>query len=429
MSCTNYKIIFNDETKYVTQDITDEPVVRVISSKGERGPQGEPGPQGPQGPQGPKGEDGAGIEVSGSVSTYENLPTNLTPEDNGKGYYVEEDGKLYIWNGSSFPSKGNGVQIQGPQGPQGIQGEQGPQGIQGPAGSNGEDGFSPIATVTQTSTGATISITDSQGTTTANIANGSDANVPIATTSIAGKVKPDGSTIIVDQDGTITATATSQVGSKVYYGTISGGPSTQLKKVTVSNDFVLEQGIILVLKTSSNNNMSPFRFKINGVDVSYWVSVSSYETATWYPGEIITLTCTNVDQEKPYNSHWEILNHNIADADYYGRVKIGSDYTSQATDTVPTNSQLYSVYTLANGKQNALTAGTNITIENDTISATDTTYSDFVGTDGTAVGTAGLVPAPAASDSGKFLKADGTWDTAGKATNNINSTDWNALWQ
>lgn len=41
------------------------------------------------------------------------------------------------------------------------------------------------------------------------------------------------------------------------------------------------------------------------------------------------------------------------------------------------------------------------------------TYSDFTGTDGTAAGTAGLVPAPATTDAGKFLKADGTWDTAG----------------
>lgn len=41
------------------------------------------------------------------------------------------------------------------------------------------------------------------------------------------------------------------------------------------------------------------------------------------------------------------------------------------------------------------------------------TYSNFVGTDGTADGKAGLVPAPATTDSGKFLKADGTWSVAG----------------
>lgn len=60
------------------------------------------------------------------------------------------------------------------------------------------------------------------------------------------------------------------------------------------------------------------------------------------------------------------------------------------------------------------TAGANITIDSDNkISATDTTYSNFTGTDGQTAGTAGLVPAPAATDADKFLKSDGTWDTAG----------------
>ena len=64
--------------------------------------------------------------------------------------------------------------------------------------------------------------------------------------------------------------------------------------------------------------------------------------------------------------------------------------------------------------QNKLTAGANISIDaNNEISATDTTYSNFVGTDGQDAGTAGLVPAPATTDTGKFLKADGTWDTVG----------------
>lgn len=61
--------------------------------------------------------------------------------------------------------------------------------------------------------------------------------------------------------------------------------------------------------------------------------------------------------------------------------------------------------------QRKLTAGSNIQINGTTISATDTTYSDFVGTDGQTAGTAGLVPAPATTDEGEFLKADGTWAT------------------
>lgn len=47
-----------------------------------------------------------------------------------------------------------------------------PRGADGTDGSDGSDGFSPIATVSQTASGATISITDAQGTTTANITNG-----------------------------------------------------------------------------------------------------------------------------------------------------------------------------------------------------------------------------------------------------------------
>lgn len=40
-------------------------------------------------------------------------------------------------------------------------------------------------------------------------------------------------------------------------------------------------------------------------------------------------------------------------------------------------------------------------------------YTDFVGTDGTTAGAAGLVPAPATTDVDKFLKSDGTWAEAG----------------
>lgn len=55
------------------------------------------------------------------------------------------------------------------------------------------------------------------------------------------------------------------------------------------------------------------------------------------------------------------------------------------------------------------------------------TYTDFVGTDGTATGTAGLVPAPATTDAGKFLKADGTWATAGgdSAIHTLTAADFN----
>lgn len=66
--------------------------------------------------------------------------------------------------------------------------------------------------------------------------------------------------------------------------------------------------------------------------------------------------------------------------------------------------------------QRKLTAGTNIQINGNTISATDTTYSDFTGTDGLNNGTHGLVPAPLTTDVNKYLKSDGTWATVQSGT-------------
>ena len=48
----------------------------------------------------------------------------------------------------------------------------GEQGEQGPPGQDGAPGVSPTATVTQTATGATLTVTDGAGTTTAEISNG-----------------------------------------------------------------------------------------------------------------------------------------------------------------------------------------------------------------------------------------------------------------
>lgn len=143
-------------------------------------------------------------EATGNTYLYssDGMPTKLPPKgDKGdKG----DQGPA----GPTGPAGPEGP--QGERGQQGIQGEQGPQGvqgIQGPAGADGADGVSPSATVTQTATGATITITDAQGTTTADIRNGQDGNVPIATTTVPGKVMPDGTTITVAADGTISSAA------------------------------------------------------------------------------------------------------------------------------------------------------------------------------------------------------------------------------
>ena len=82
----------------------------------------------------------------------------------------------------------------------------------------------------------------------------------------------------------------------------------------------------------------------------------------------------------------------------------GPYYTSSEVDT------------LLGGKQNTLTAGSNIQINGDTISATDTTYSVMSGASAGSAGTSGLVPAPAAGDQNKALKGDGTWGEVASGT-------------
>lgn len=54
-------------------------------------------------------------------------------------------------------------------------------------------------------------------------------------------------------------------------------------------------------------------------------------------------------------------------------------------------------------------------------------YTDFVGTDGTAAGEAGLVPAPVATEAGYFLSASGDWEevAAGGGITELTSADYN----
>lgn len=139
---------------------------------------------------------------------------------------------------------------------------------------------------------------------------------------------------------------------------------------------------------------------------------SQNDETTYYRWSTTTETFTLIGEEGPYytKSATDILLQGKQDTLTAGsNITIGSDNTISATDTT-------------------YTAGTNISISSgNVISATDTTYSNFVGTDGTAAGTAGLVPAPATTDAGKFLGASGLWETiqAGGGITELTSANYN----
>lgn len=104
---------------------------------GPKGDKGDPGAQGPTGATGPAGADGTGIELSGSVPTYADLPGSAA---SGDTYLVIADGLLYFWNGSAWPADGDGIPFQGPVGPTGPQGPQGETGATGATGATGSTG-------------------------------------------------------------------------------------------------------------------------------------------------------------------------------------------------------------------------------------------------------------------------------------------------
>lgn len=49
--------------------------------------------------------------LSGRVSTYASLPSGLGTPDSGVAYLVDADHRVYVWNGSAWPSDGSGSPV------------------------------------------------------------------------------------------------------------------------------------------------------------------------------------------------------------------------------------------------------------------------------------------------------------------------------
>lgn len=126
-------------------------------------------------------------------------------------------------------------------------------------------------------------------------------------------------------------------------------------------------------------------------------------------GQVILRMSTSATPE--YFNDAYLQNTYVGNADYQFLFLDNKVYYEYDGTLVTDTLYYYSTSTI----QLQMSAGANVQITGNTISATDTTYSNFVGTDGVDAGAAGLVPAPATTDAGKFLKADGTWDTAGSS--------------
>ena len=210
--------------------------------QGPQGPQGEQGIQGEQGPAGPQGPAGAGLVITGSVDTYADLPNNLTPADAGAAYFVQTDGKLYVWTGTAWPAEGDGAQFEGPQG---IQGEQGPAGPANTLTIGTVTTGTAAATITGTAPNQTLNLTipapndatltiqkngTSVATFTANASSNATANITVPTkTSELTNNGADNTSTYVETDELATVATTGA------YSDLSGTPS--LATVATSGDY------------------------------------------------------------------------------------------------------------------------------------------------------------------------------------------------
>ena len=207
------------------------------------------------------------------------------------------------------------------------------------------------------------------------------------------------------------------VATSGLYSDLTGAPTIP----TVYNGTLTIQQNGTTLGTFSANQSANETINITGgggetTTVFYWDAPNS----AMYKDSGFTTAVTMSDVEAaasagpvkiyhPGTGRYEYLvTDRISAGDYFSTVwSDGSGNLKSVVYAYPSNTWVRTSVNV----QNELTAGSNITISSGTISATDTTYSDFTGATSSVAGSAGLVPAPTTSDPDKFLKGDGTWGT------------------
>lgn len=264
--------------------------------------------------------------------------------------------------------------------------------ITGVASINGQTGDLNLKTVNGNELLGTGNIEIQAGVTSV---NGDTGDVTITASGIGAATSSDLQTLANTVAGKQNALTTDQMAA-----VNSGIDSTKVGQIATNT-----QGISDEVTARQNADVS-LQSQIDGLAASSDVTdivgtkaaLNSYDTSKLNNNDIV-----KVLQDESQNGETTYYRWSTSTQTFTLIGEEGPYYTKSETDA------------LLNAKQDELVAGTNITIAADgkTISATDTTYSNFVGTDGTAAGTAGLVPAPATTDADKFLKSDGTWGEAG----------------
>lgn len=261
--------------------------------QGPQGPQGPVGPQGSKGdpgPQGVKGDPGEKGDTGARGITF-------TP-------VVDSRGNI-SWSNDGGLENPQTVNITGPQGDTGAKGDTGPRGEKGKAGDAGPKGDKGTTFVPSVDTDGNISWSNTDGIANPETVNikgpkgdkGSDATVPIATIKILGKVKPDGRTTFIDEDGTLHA---------------KGGGATVTPK-PVNNPTIENANTSVTIKWQDPENTV-----ISGSTFSTWAGTKLVMKETGYPAnpDDGTLVVDNTVRDK-YKTTGYTVTGLTSDKQYY----------------------------------------------------------------------------------------------------------------
>lgn len=243
---------------------------------GPQGPKGDPGPQGVKGDPGKKGEQGAQGLKGDTGPQGEQGPVGPKGEQGDTGArgitftpVVDSKGNI-SWSNDGGLENPQTVNITGPQGDMGAKGDTGPQGEKGEVGDAGPKGDKGTTFIPSVDADGNISWSNTDGIANPETVNikgpkgdkGSDATVPIATIEILGKVKPDGKTTFIDEDGTLHA---------------KGGGATVTPK-PVNNPTIENANASVIIKWQDPENTV-----ISGSTFSTWAGTKLVMKKTGYP--------------------------------------------------------------------------------------------------------------------------------------------------
>lgn len=243
---------------------------------GPQGPKGDPGPQGVKGDPGKKGEQGAQGLKGDTGPQGEQGPVGPKGEQGDTGArgitftpVVDSKGNI-SWSNDGGLENPQTVNITGPQGDMGAKGDTGPQGEKGEVGDAGPKGDKGTTFIPSVDADGNISWSNTDGIANPETVNikgpkgdkGSDATVPIATIEILGKVKPDGKTTFIDEDGTLHA---------------KGGGTTVTPK-PVNNPTIENANASVIIKWQDPENTV-----ISGSTFSTWAGTKLVMKKTGYP--------------------------------------------------------------------------------------------------------------------------------------------------